>query len=53
MAVARTRGLHRIEVMANLHAKGFYEKLGFVHDGEVMLEFGPGMRMHRDVVGDP
>ena len=46
---ARERGLSRIEVTANPHALGFYEKLEFVHDGIVRTPFGPGHRMHRSV----
>lgn len=43
---ARAHGLTRIEVTANPHALGFYEKVGFVSDGIIQTRFGPGHRMH-------
>jgi PAS domain S-box-containing protein len=43
---AREQRLRRIEVTANPHALGFYEKVGFVHDGIAQTPFGPGHRMH-------
>ena len=50
---AATRGrasrFSRFEVTANPRALGFYEKLGFAADGEVPTQFGPGVRMHRDL----
>jgi GNAT superfamily N-acetyltransferase len=45
IAVARAEGLERIEVTANLHALGFYEKVGFVADGAAETSFGPAVRM--------
>lgn len=48
-AVARARGLERLEVTANHHALDFYESLGFVLDGTVETDFGPGSRMHLDL----
>jgi GNAT superfamily N-acetyltransferase len=50
-AAARGKSEHfsRFEVTANPRALGFYEKLGFVFDGEVPTQFGPGIRMHRDL----
>jgi hypothetical protein len=36
-------------VTANHHALAFYEKVGFVADGEVETRFGAGLRMHLDV----
>jgi GNAT superfamily N-acetyltransferase len=49
VAGARARGLTRIDVTANPHALGFYEKVGFVSDGITETQFGPGHRMHLDV----
>ena len=37
-------------VIANPHALAFYEAVGFVADGLVPTRFGPGHRMHLDVV---
>ncbi|MGZ4380469.1 MAG: N-acetyltransferase family protein [Gaiellaceae bacterium] len=45
-AVARGQGLQRIDVIANDHALGFYESLGFVRDGPAETAFGRGSRMH-------
>jgi len=47
--LARRRGLERIEVTANDHALSFYRSVGFVFDGIVETEFGPGSRMHLDL----
>ena len=49
VAIARQRRIRRVEVTANAHALGFYEKTGFVFDHFVDTRFGPGRRMHRDV----
>ncbi len=48
VALARVRGLSRIEVTANGEALGFYESVGFVLDGAVETAFGRGSRMHLD-----
>lgn len=48
-AVVRAAGGTRLDVTANPRALGFYEKVGFVADGEVATRFGPGVRMHLDV----
>ncbi len=48
IAIATRRGVRRIEVTANEHALGFYERVGFVHDGVTQTRFGPGLRMHID-----
>jgi len=48
MAIARTGTVDRVAVTANGHALQFYEKLGFVVDGEVESRFGWAIRMHRD-----
>lgn len=50
IAIARGRGLRRIEVTANQHALAFYEKAGFVVDHDVETRFGPAPRMHLDVM---
>jgi ribosomal protein S18 acetylase RimI-like enzyme len=42
---ARRRGYSQLEVIANPHALGFYEKVGFVVDREVETRFGPASRM--------
>ena len=46
VGAARRRGLARIEVVANRHALGFYEKAGFAVEREVETRFGPAPRMH-------
>ena len=43
---AREQGLTRVEVTANPHALGFYEKVGFVRNGMTQTPFGPGHRMY-------
>lgn len=48
-ARARQQGLRRLEVTANPHARGFYEKLGFVFDQEVPTRFSPAPKMHLDL----
>lgn len=50
IATARDQGAGRVEVTANPHALVFYEKVGFVFDCGVMTRFGPGLRLHLDVV---
>jgi GNAT superfamily N-acetyltransferase len=42
---ARVQGLTQVEVTANPHALGFYEKVGFVTNGMTQTPFGPGHRM--------
>lgn len=49
VAIAREQGAHRLEVTANPHARHFYERVGFAHDGAVETRFGPGSRMHLDI----
>jgi GNAT superfamily N-acetyltransferase len=46
---ARAVGSRRIEVTANEHARSFYDAVGFVADGAVATQFGPGTRMHLDI----
>lgn len=53
IAIARRWGAGRVEVTANRHALGFYEKAGFVADHDVHTRFGPAPRMHLDVAPDP
>ena len=48
-STARLRGARRIEVTANDHALDFYLNVGFVRDGVIETQFGPGIRMHLDV----
>jgi len=48
--IARDRGAGRVEVTANPHALVFYQRAGFTVDHEVQTQFGPGSRMHVDVV---
>jgi ribosomal protein S18 acetylase RimI-like enzyme len=49
-AIARTRGLDRIEVTANQHAMGFYVRLGFVDIGTEVTPLGvTAKRMRRAV----
>jgi GNAT superfamily N-acetyltransferase len=46
---AREAGADRIEVIANLRATGFYEKVGFRAGSEVPTSFGPAVRMQLDL----
>ena len=48
-AIARRRGARRIVVVANPHARAFYEDVGFRADGETATEFGPGLHMRLDL----
>ena len=41
IAIARGRGIGRVEVTANQHALAFYEKAGFVTYREEATRFGP------------
>lgn len=50
IAIARGRGVRRVEVTANQHALAFYEKAGFVVGHKVKTRFGPALRMHLDVM---
>ena len=49
VAGARARGVSRVEVTANDHARDFYAKVGFVLDGATQTRFGVARRMHLDV----
>jgi ribosomal protein S18 acetylase RimI-like enzyme len=45
VAIARRRGVARLVVTSNNEARGFYEKLGFVFEREVVTRFGPAAEM--------
>jgi GNAT superfamily N-acetyltransferase len=47
--IARDRGATRIDVVANLEAVPFYERVGFTGAAEVPTRFGPARRMHLTV----
>ena len=49
IAIARGRGIDRVEVTANQHALAFYEKAGFAVYREDATMFGPAPRMRRAV----
>jgi GNAT superfamily N-acetyltransferase len=49
IAIARGRGIGRVEVTANQHALPFYEKAGFVVCREDATRFGPAPRMRLDL----
>ena len=46
MHIARRAGLS-LTVIAAPTARGFYEKCGFVAEGEADTRFGPALRMSR------
>src|SRR5207253_8594023 len=46
VCIARGHGVGRVEVTANPHSLGFYEKVGFDFERNVETRFGPGDRMH-------
>jgi ribosomal protein S18 acetylase RimI-like enzyme len=48
IAIARGRGIGRVEVTANPHAVAFYEKAGFVVYREVVTRFRTAPRMRLD-----
>ena len=47
--LARERRAAAIEVIANPHAVGFYERVGFVAGEAVATRFGPAVRMRLDI----
>ena len=49
IAIARGRGIERVEVTANPHALAFYEKAGFVVYRQVVTRFRTAPRMRLDV----
>ena len=49
IALAQRRGVRRIEVTGNPHARTFYERVGFTCDHEVDTLLGPGLRMHLEL----
>jgi N-acetylglutamate synthase-like GNAT family acetyltransferase len=46
-AFARAEGAHEMEVIANLHAEGFYERLGFQAVRAVQTQFEAARLMRR------
>ena len=50
VAHAIANGLNRVTVTGNPHAFQFYQHVGFEADGEVATPFGPGLRMHLNVL---
>jgi ribosomal protein S18 acetylase RimI-like enzyme len=50
---AWSRGVVRLEVTANEHARSVYERAGFRAHGEEQTRFGPAVRMHLDLSRDP
>jgi GNAT superfamily N-acetyltransferase len=53
-AIAQAAGHTRIELTANRHALAFYERAGFVVDGDAHTRFGSAVQMHLDVgTADP
>jgi GNAT superfamily N-acetyltransferase len=48
-ATLRAQGRSRLDVVANRHALAFYEKVGFVVDGEAETRFGSALHMHADL----
>ena len=53
VASARTAGLARVEVTGNLHARAFYESVGFVGGETVATRWDPALRMRLDVKTAP
>jgi len=49
IAIARGRGIRRVEVTANQHALAFYEKAGFAVYREEATRFGLAPRMQLDL----
>lgn len=47
--IAQQRGERRVVVTGNVHAREFYETVGFVTDGDADTQFGPALRMHIDL----
>lgn len=50
-ALARDAGVRRIAVVAQPRALAFYERCGFVREGEATTRFGPAVRMAADLDG--
>jgi GNAT superfamily N-acetyltransferase len=48
-AIARSRGVSRIEATGNHHARAFYAHAGFVEMGPAQTRFGPAIRMRLGV----
>jgi GNAT superfamily N-acetyltransferase len=49
--LARDTGVRRIAVIAQPGAVAFYERCGFVREGEAATRFGPAVRMAADLGG--
>ena len=49
VATADASGARSVEVTANEHARGFYDKLGFVFDREVRTRFRTAPRLRLDL----
>jgi len=49
VAFATAIGVSRVSVIGNPHATQFYRQAGFVTEGRVGTDFGPGLRMHLTV----
>ncbi|MBO0824698.1 MAG: GNAT family N-acetyltransferase [Actinobacteria bacterium] len=49
ITLAERRGVRRVEVTGNPHAREFYERVGFTCDHEVETPLGPGLRMYREL----
>ena len=50
VATARRAGMARVEVIANDHARAFYEDAGFVYHHDVETRFGSAPRMVLPVI---
>ena len=53
VALLRSDGAERLDVVANPHASSFYAAVGFERDGEIPMELGIGIRMHLDLTRAP
>ena len=50
-ALARVAGVRRVGLIAEPHAGAFYERQGFVREGDVATRFGPALRMGASLAG--
>lgn len=48
-AFAREQGASRLNVIANLHSVGFYQRCGFRETGPFATPFGAALRMTREL----
>jgi GNAT superfamily N-acetyltransferase len=51
LGLARDAGVSRVAVVAGPHAAAFYERCGFVREGDASTRFGPAIRMGADLRG--